>query len=119
MPWDAAARRHDAGTVEGRMFTTLVQLGRVRASLASLHAAVESEPVETSNPAVLAVVRRHAAGDLVQLYNVSEEWQRVPASVLGTLAGVATTDRLTGDAPRLEDGEVVLSPYAALWLTAA
>ena len=79
---------------------------------------VESELVETPNPAVLAVVRRHAAGDLVQLYNVSEEWQRVPTWVLGTLAGRAVVDRLEGGTPRVEDDHLVLPPYAALWLTA-
>jgi amylosucrase len=116
MPWDAAARRHDPTSLEGRMFDTLVRLGRVRASLPALHSAVESELVETPNPAVLAVVRRHAAGDLVQLYNVSEEWQRVPAWILGTLADRAVVDRLEGAAPRVEDDHLVLPPYAALWL---
>jgi amylosucrase len=119
MPWGAAARRHDPSTLEGRTFDTLVRLGRVRAALPTLHAAVESELVETPNPAVLAVVRRHAAGDLVQLYNVSEEWQRVPTWVLGTLAGRPVVDRLEGDVPRVEDAHLVLPPYAALWLTAS
>jgi amylosucrase len=118
MPWDAAARRHEPATLEGRMFATLAHLGRVRASLPTLHAAVESDPVETSNPAVLAVLRRHAAGDLVQLYNVSEEWQRVDRGVLGTLRDVSIVDRLSGAPPRSEGGELVLAPYAALWLTA-
>lgn len=118
MPWDVAARRHDTTTVEGRMHATLVRLGEVRASLPTLHAAVESELVETPNPSVLAVVRRHAAGDLVQLYNVSEEWQRVPTWVLGTLDGAAVVDRLGDETPRVEDQHLVLPPYAAVWLTA-
>ena len=117
MPWDAAALRREPGTVENRMFTTLVHLGRVRAALPTLHAAVESQVSETSNPAVLAVVRRHAAGDLVQLYNVSEEWQRIDSAALATLAARSVVDRLTDEAPRIEDGQVVLAPYAALWLT--
>jgi amylosucrase len=101
------------------MHATLVRLGEVRASLPTLHAAVESELVETPNPSVLAVVRRHAAGDLVQLYNVSEEWQRVPVRVLGTLAGAPVVDRLGDETPRVEDHHLVLPPYAALWLTAS
>ncbi len=118
MPWDVAPRRRDATTIEGRVFASIARLGQVRASLASLHAAVESEPGETSNPAVLAVLRRHAAGDLVQLYNVSEEWQRCDADILGSLAGRDLVDRLASTAPRIEDGQLVLPPYAALWLTA-
>ena len=118
MPWDVAARRHDPATLEGRTFATLAHLGLVRASLPTLHAAVESDPIETSNPSVLAVVRRHAAGDLVQLYNVSEQWQRIDMGVLGSLRHVTTIDRLTGERPRIEDDQLVLAPYAALWLTA-
>jgi len=118
MPWDLAAQRHDGGTLAARVFTMLRHLGDVRRSLPSLHAAVESVPVETSNPAILGVIRRHAAGDLVQLYNVSEDWQRCDPRVLGTLRDRELVEHLSGDVPRLEDGQLVLPPYAAAWLTA-
>ncbi len=117
MPWDVAARRHDPGSLEGRVFGLVRRLGEARRSLPALHAAVESVPVETSNPAVLGVVRRHAAGDLVQVYNVSEEWQRCGADVLGNLAGRDLVDRVSGATPRVEDGQLVLPPFAAVWLT--
>ncbi len=118
MPWTLADRRADGSTIEGRVFALVHHLGEVRRSLPSLHAAVESRPVETSNPSVLAVLRRHAAGDLVQVYNVSEDWQRCDAGVLGLLDGHELVDRLGGGAPHLEHGQLVLAPYAALWLTA-
>jgi amylosucrase len=118
MPWDVAERRHDPGTLEGRVFAMVQQLGDVRRSLPSLHAAVESVPAETSNPSVVAVLRRHAAGDLVQLYNVSEEWQRCDPRVLGLLADRELVEHLDGEVPRIEDWQLVLPPYAAVWLTA-
>jgi amylosucrase len=118
MPWTLAERRTDPTTIEGRVYALLHHLGDVRRSLPSLHAAVESRPVETSNPSVLAVLRSHAAGNLVQVYNVSEEWQRCDAGVLGLLGGHDLVDRLGDDAPRLEEGQLVLPPYAALWITA-
>jgi len=118
MPWDVAAQRHDADSLAARVFTMLRHLGDVRRSLPSLHAAVESVPVESSNPAILGVVRRHAAGDLVQLYNVGEDWQRCDPWVLGTLRDRDLVEHLAGDVPRLEDGQLVLPPYAAAWLTA-
>jgi amylosucrase len=74
--------------------------------------------VETTNPAVVAVLRRHAAGDLVQLYNVSEDWQRCDPSVLGSLRDHELVEHLTGDVPRVEDWQLVLPPYAAVWLSA-
>ena len=116
MPWDAAARRHDSATLEGRVFAMIHHLGDVRRSLPSLHAAVESQPVETTNPAVVAVLRKHAAGDLVQLYNVSEDWQRCDPSVLGSLRDRELVEHLGGDVPRIEDWQLVLPPYAAVWL---
>jgi amylosucrase len=119
MPWDVAARRHDPSTLEGRVFALITHLGAVRRSMPSLHAAVESVPVQTTNPAVLAVVRRHAAGDVVQLYNMSEDWQRCDVGVLGTLSGLDLRDALSSTSPRIEGGELVLPPYAALWLVEA
>ena len=71
----------------------------------------------TSNPSVLAVLRRHAAGDLVQLYNFSGDWQRIDDAVLGSIRHTDVVDHLSGEAPMREDGQVVLEPYGALWLT--
>jgi amylosucrase len=114
-----ASRRTDPYTLEGRMHGVIKHLGQVRCELPSLHAAVESQTAITSNPSVLAVLRRHAAGDLVQIYNVSADWQRIDDAVLGTLRLAELVDRLSGDAPQREDGQIVLPPYAALWLTEA
>ena len=119
MPWGKAARRLDPHTLEGRMHGVIKHLGDVRRSLPALHAAVESQPAYTSSPSVLAVLRRHAAGDLVQLYNVSGDWQRIDDGVLGSLRHTAVVDRLSGDSPLREDGQIVLEPYSALWLTQA
>jgi amylosucrase len=119
MPWSKASRRTDPYTLEGRMHGVIKHLGQVRCELPSLHAAVESQTAITSNPSVLAVLRRHAAGDLVQIYNVSADWQRIDDAVLGTLRLAELVDRLSGDAPQREDGQIVLPPYAALWLTEA
>ena len=118
MPWDLAALRHDSSTLAGQVFAMIRHLGDVRRSLPSLHAAVESVSTETSNPAVLAVVRRHAAGDLVQLYNVSEDWQRCDVGVLGSLRDRELVEHLGGNVPRFEEWQLVLPPYAAVWLTA-
>jgi amylosucrase len=119
MPWTAAERRHDPASIEGRIFSGLRHLGRVRATLPSLHASVESTPVDVGNPAVLALLRRHPAGDLLQLFNVSAGWQRLDAgAVAGRLRGQAW-DHLSGVAAEpAADGGLHLHPYAARWLGA-
>ena len=117
MDWDVAERRHDPSTVEGRVFAGLRHLARVRAGLPALHAAVESEPVDAGNGAVLALRRRHPAGTVLGLYNVSPAWQRVPATDVARLGVPRPWEHLSSFAPRLEDGELALPPYAAWWLT--
>jgi amylosucrase len=123
MPWDAAGRRTDPGTVEGRIFAGLVHLARLRARMPSLHAAVESHPVDVGNPAVLALYRRHAAGSMLQLYNVSPVWQRVPTQVvqLLTRGPGPVWEHLSDVGPVADDhGDpspaFPLPPYAAWWL---
>ncbi|WP_088315985.1 alpha-amylase family protein [Kineosporia sp. R_H_3] len=117
MDWTAAERRHDPATVEGRVFAGLRHLARVRAGLPALHAAVESEPVDLGNGAVLALRRRHPAGAFLGLYNVSPAWQRVSGVDVARLGVPRPWENLSSFAPRLEDGELALPPYAAWWLT--
>jgi amylosucrase len=128
MPWDVAERRFDPASVEGRVFAGIRHLGRVRAGLASLHAAVESQPVDAGNGSVLALVRRHPAGVLLQLYNVSRDWQHVPAHVLRDAGIHRPWDHISSFAPGREgsasgapdvsgdDGWYAIPPYAAWWL---
>jgi amylosucrase len=39
--------------------------------------------LEPADPGVLAVLRRHPEGDLLELYNVTESWRPWPADRLG------------------------------------
>jgi amylosucrase len=132
MPWDVADRRHDPATLEGRIFAGLVHLARVRAGLPSLHAAVESQPFDVGVPGVLGLQRRHPAGVLVQLYNVTADWQHLPAWTLRGIGLHRPWDHISGFAPHREGiparedaswvggpadgGWYALPPYAAWWL---
>ncbi|MGV9711260.1 amylosucrase [Gordonia sp. NPDC003424] len=119
MPWETVADRHDPTTVAGRVFAGLRHLGRVRAALPSLHASVESAPIDVHNPTVLALGRRHPAGTLVQLYNTSAQWQPVSASRIGELVGDRPVDHISQVHPDIGGGAAYwLAPYAAWWLSA-
>ncbi len=112
MPWDVAERRHEAGTLEHRVFATLHARAALRAGLPALHAAVEVEPLDAANPAVLAWARRAPSQELVALHNTSEHvqvWPRWAVPYAGPLRDV-----LAGEV--LPDGDVVLEPYACRWL---
>jgi amylosucrase len=117
MSWSAAERRHDPASVEGRIFAGLRHLVAVRAGLPALHAAVESVPVDVESAAVLGLVRRHPAGQLLQLYNVSASWQSVPAGVVRGRLGGDLWEHISGYAPApAGDDRFWLPPYAAWWL---
>ena len=60
-------------------------------SLPALHASVSTEAFTTENPAVLVFRRRHAAGSIVQVYNLSELAQAVSTSSCGRSRGSRCT----------------------------
>jgi len=66
---------------------------------------------------VLALARRHPAGTMVALYNVSDRWQRVRAGAVASVGIGRTWDRLSAFAPVSDSGFYDLPPYAAWWLT--
>ena len=106
------------GSVANRIFVALRRLIDTRRSLASLHAAVSTECTTGSNPAVVVFRRRHAAGSLVQVYNVSEFAQEVDRADLRPLTGERLVEHLSGD---LVDASAPLRipAYGTWWLTDA
>ena len=113
MDWTAAERRHVEGTVEHRVWHGLRHAASVRSGLASMDAAVETEVMDPVNPAVLVFQRRAATQNMVGIYNVTPEPQRLPRWVVSL--GNWAVDALTGESP-LTDREIILKPYQARWL---
>jgi amylosucrase len=114
MPWEAADRRHVAGTVEHRMWHALRDAVAVRSTLPALHAAVEAEPIEAGSSAVLGWVRRSPRQHLVALYNMTEHdqwWPRAAVPLDGPLV-----DALTGGEPAGHGEALRIEPYGAYWL---
>ncbi len=103
--------------VGARVLEGMRHLIDVRRSLAALHASVTTSVQVASNPAVLVFRRRHAAGSIVQLYNLSESPQVFDASALEPLAGTRLLEHLSGD-ELVVTPTLTIPPYAAWWLTA-
>ncbi len=129
MPWLTADDRHDLSTVTGRVFTGIRRLAQVRAGLAQLHAGTEPQLLDPLDPGILAVLRPHPTGPLLQLANVTGQWRPWPASSLAELGLPVLSAPATDDGnPRTVevlsgrsvvvsgDGNVWLPPYAVWWM---
>ena len=117
--WVRAECRHDPNTLEGRVFQGLVNMVRVRRSTPQLHAATPSRAIDVGNDHVLGLERRHPLGLMLQIYNFSEEWQSLPASVLWETGLYNPIERIGGARLNLNGSGWTLPPYARLWVTEA
>ncbi|MDQ1586132.1 MAG: amylosucrase, partial [Actinomycetota bacterium] len=119
MDWDAAGRRADPGTLEGRVFAGLAEMARVRAGQLALRAGSEVDLVDTGDHRVLAYSRRHArSGRLVALAAFSDSEVRLPraAALPGLGAGARTV--LAAEGVTIEYDEVVLPAWSYAWVAA-
>ena len=91
----------------------------VRKNTESLHASVATTVMPTSVNSVTCFVRKHPAGQMLQVYNVADYAVRVPAWEFEQKVPGAHVDLLTGSMLTVTDGMVELPPYAALWLVPA
>jgi amylosucrase len=120
LDWARAAARQDLRTVPGRVFAGLAHLARVRAGLPQLHASATTTVLPDTDDGILAVVRQHASGVFVGLYNVSGHRRPFHLHRLRA-AGLATPyDALGGHVLEVGgDGVLWLPAYAAWWVVDA
>ena len=116
MDWEAAGRRHDAGSVPGRLFGGLRRLIDARRATRAVHAQGISRPLDTGNDHVFALLREFAGERLLLVANFTATDQAVPARLHGfqLRAGAAHADRRP---LRADAGEAALAPYQYLWVT--
>jgi amylosucrase len=75
MDWEAAGRRHDPVTVEGRLWAGLSELARLRRSTRAVHAEARCEPFWTGSEHVLGLWRERGEDGLRLLVNFSAQPQ--------------------------------------------
>ena len=121
MNWDAAERRHEPHTLEGRVFGSIQRLASVRRSLSALRAGGETTILDVGNDRVLAWRRRHPrSGTFVGLANVTPYHQPVDADTATGYGAYRTVlsggDLGGGPRPALHDGRLVLPGLDFAWL---
>jgi amylosucrase len=116
MAWELAAKREDLGSVNGRLFQSLVSLIQARKRTPALHAEAHAHAVWTHNDAVFGLLRESPRGRILVLGNFSEQPQTVPAYRLQEMYfGGQLVDCIS---QRPVEGwyDVQLKPYESLWL---
>lgn len=116
MNWDQVAKRHQFGTVEGRIFNGVLKIIRARRRTPQLHAGYDSEVLDTGHPHIFCHVRRHPLGNLLAVYNFSESMQYLAAEVLYQQQILNPFDQLEQQFVNVISGAVTLAPYERLWL---
>jgi len=115
MDWDAAARRDDPATLEGRVFAGIRRLGEVRRSLLALRGGVESAVVDAGSDAVLVWRRKHPrSGTFVGLANFSAAPQAVDADTVTGFGGFEQVHGSDGVLP-VRDGQLVVPGLGFAW----
>jgi amylosucrase len=117
MDWQAAARRTDHATLEGRVFSGFRRLARARAATSQLHGYSATTPLWTGNTHVLAWMRRHPRfGALLGLANFHDVTQSVDMDVCRQAQLTAPRDVLGMWRIDVRDNRIDLPPLSVAWL---
>ena len=118
MDWEAATRRHDPDTVEGRVHAGIRHLVAARRRTGALHGMAPTRPVWADDHRVLCWRRDHPRlGPMLGLANVDDADASVDATILGTVPLPEPVDALDGDrAVGLADGRIHVPKLTARWL---
>jgi amylosucrase len=117
MDWALAETRHSGDTPAARVFWGTKAILARRAATPALHAAVPIRVVGVGNDAVLAFQRLAPTGTLLGLFNFTEQWQQVSEGTARNLGATLMQDALSDHPVETHDGQIVLPPYARVWLT--
>ena len=112
LDWQAAEKRHDPGTVEGRVFTSLRRLEELRRAHRVFDAGADVWLLLTGDDNVLGIGRYYKGEKLAALFNFSDGERCVPVNTPGSFRNL-----LTGQA--VDKAGVTLWPGDFVWLICA
>ena len=116
MDWAAAEGRETRDTPAARVFRGVRHILARRRATEALHAAHPVRVAGSGNDAVLAVQRVAPTGVLLGLFNFTEQWQHLPEGWVRAMGATRMWDALSEAEVATHGGQVVLPPYARVWL---
>ena len=109
MDWEAAEKRHDPESVQGKIFSALTGLEKLRREHRVFDAAADVWLLLTGDDSVLGIGRYNKGEKLAALFNFADSDRVVPVNTPGSF-----TDLLTGEP--VDKNGVRLWPGAFVWL---
>ena len=96
-------------------------LSATRSALPHLHASIQTQVLEPSDPGVLQTLRAHPLGRLFGVYNVTDTWRPLPEARLAEVGLDASwcVDAISGAPLVSGDGLIWQPPYSAWWITSS
>jgi amylosucrase len=118
MDWEAAARRHDPTSVEGRLWSGLQRLIAARRRTRAIHVQGVTEPLWTGNDHIFGLCREQAGESLLVVANFTADPQPMSLQLVRERGFELTGAAAEPDGRELEASHdfVVLAPYQHLWL---
>lgn len=116
MDWTATETRHDGLSHASRVWLGLRHILARRRATAALHAAHPIRVVACESSQVMAFRRDAPTGTLLCLFNFAESWAHVPAAWAREQGVTRMHDELSNHPVETHHGNIVLPPYARVWL---
>ena len=117
MDWVVAEARKQEEEASERVLRGTKDILARRAATPALHGGVPVRVVASGNDAVFAFQRLAPTGVLLGLFNFTEHWQHLPEPWVRSLGVTALHDALSDTHVDTHGGQIVLPPYARVWLT--
>jgi amylosucrase len=120
--WDKAAKRHQTGSVEQRIFSSLRKLIALRKELPPFADFDNRKLLLLDNPNLLVFYRsdpENCRSRVLVISNFNSEEQRIPAEALfshGFFTHGAMPDLYSGEQVDVEDDHVAIPPLSFFWL---
>ncbi len=115
--WNRAARRNDAGTVEGNVFQAIKKLIAIRKGDTIFSSAIDHQIIDTQNQHVYCMAKEQDGRNLVALFNFSEYPQVLQnESFLPQHLRTEKKDLYQGKSVNLAAPKTLLGPYEFLLL---
>ena len=116
MDWDRALAAQAGQGPAGQVYEGVRHIIARRAATSELHAGYPTLIADTHQEGLFAFVRKAPAGALVCVFNFTEAWTSLRYDWAHARGATLCEDALSDSHVALDEGRILLPPYARLWL---